>query len=134
MPMRKHIENTAAKARRRLNIFKKLARTKWGAKKQTLRHLHMGYITPTLAYSVPCCPQHSDTQHWMRYKTKLYGSSVELRGKHQQWREIECNIEPLDMHRAAAIVTTYERYERLECHPNKSFIQTGRKKTRTGQQ
>ena len=31
---RKHIENTAAKARRRLNIVKKLASTKWGENKQ----------------------------------------------------------------------------------------------------
>ena len=49
--MRKHIENTAAKARRRLNIVKKLVNTKWGANKQTLRQLYLGYIRPTLEYS-----------------------------------------------------------------------------------
>ena len=44
--------------------------------------------------------------------------------------EIECNIEPLDIRRDAAIVTTYERYQRLEHHPNKALIQTWGKKTR----
>ena len=48
--------------------------------------------------------------------------------------EIECNIEPLDICRDAAIVTTYERYQRLEHHPNKALIQTWRKKTRIKQQ
>ena len=48
--------------------------------------------------------------------------------------EIECNIEPLDIRRDAAIVTTYERYQRLEHHPNKALIQTWRKKTRIKQQ
>ncbi len=47
--------------------------------------------------------------------------------------EIECNIEPLDIRRDAAIVTTYERYQTLEHHPNKALIQTWRKKTRTKQ-
>ena len=47
--------------------------------------------------------------------------------------EIECNIEPLDIRRDAAIVTTYERYQRLEHHPNKALIQTWRKKTRIKQ-
>ena len=47
---------------------------------------------------------------------------------------IECNIEPLDIRRDAAIVTTYERYQRLEHHPNKALIQTWRKKTRIKQQ
>ena len=47
--------------------------------------------------------------------------------------EIECNIEPLDIRRDAAIVTTYERYQRLEHHPNKALIQTWRKKIRIKQ-
>ena len=48
--------------------------------------------------------------------------------------EIECNIEPLDIGRDAAIVTTYESYQRLELHPNKALIQAWRKKTRIKQQ
>ena len=48
--------------------------------------------------------------------------------------EIECNIEPLDIRRDAAIVTTYERYQRPEHHPNKVLIHTWRKKTRIKQQ
>ena len=47
--------------------------------------------------------------------------------------EIECNIEPLGSHRNASIVTTYARYQRVDHHPNKPFIQTWRKKTRIKQ-
>ena len=85
LSMRKHIENTAAKARRRLNIVKKLASTKWGANKQTLRQLYMGYIRPTLEYSSAALStathkkkkKKTTLQHWIRYKTKLCGLSVE---------------------------------------------------------
>ena len=39
-----------------------------------------------------------------------------------------------NIRRDAAIVTTYERYQRSEHHPNKALIQTWRKETRTVQQ
>ena len=44
--------------------------------------------------------------------------------------EMECNIEPLYIRRDAAIVRIYERYQRLDYHPNKALIQTWWKKTR----
>ena len=79
LSMRKHIENTAAKARRRLNIVKKLASTKWGA-----RSKHYGSCTcatsdlPWNTAVLPLAHRHTQTlQHWIRYKTKLCLSSVE---------------------------------------------------------
>ena len=48
--------------------------------------------------------------------------------------EIKCNIEPLDIRRDDAIVTTYERYQMFEHHPNKALIHIWRKKTRIKQQ
>ena len=48
--------------------------------------------------------------------------------------EMECNIEPQDIRRDAAIITTYELCQRVEHHPNKALIQTWRNKTRIKQQ
>ena len=135
--MRKHIENTAAKARRRLNIFKKLASTKWGANKQTLRQLYMGYIRHTLEYSSAALSTATHTNLATLDKVQnqaLRFISGAMKTTPTSACEIECNIEPLDIRRDAAIVTTYERYQRLEHHPNKALIQSWRKRTRIKQQ
>ena len=134
---RKHIENTAAKARRRLNIVKKLASTKWGANKQTLRQLYMGYIRPTLEYSSAALSTATHTNLATLDKVQnqaLLFISGTMKTTPTSACEIECNIEPLDIRRDAAIITTYERYQRLEHHRNKALIQTWRKKTRIKQQ
>ena len=86
LSMRKHIENTAAKARRRLNIVKKLASTKW---ERTSKHYGSCiWATSDLPWNtavLPLAQRRTQTlQHWIRYKTKLCVSSVEPRRQHQQ--------------------------------------------------
>ena len=135
--MRKHIENTAAKARRRLNIVKKLARTMWGANKETLRQLYMGYVRPTLEHSSDALSTatHTDLATLDNVQNEaLRFVSGAMRTAPTSACEIECNNEPLDTSRDAAIVTTYECYQRLEHHPNKALIRTWRKNTRIKQQ
>ena len=110
LSMRTHIENTAAKARRRLNIVKKLASTKWGANKQTLRQLYMGYIRPTLEYSSAALSTATHTNLATLDKVQnqaLRFISGAMKTTQTSAFEIECNIEPLDIRRDAAIVTTY---------------------------
>ena len=135
--MRKHIENTAAKARRRLNIAKKLASTKWGADSQTLRQLYTGYARPTLEYSNAALSTATHTSLETLDKVQnqaLRFISGAMRTTPTSACEIECNIEPLVIRRDAAIVTTYERYKRPEHHPNKALIQTLRKNIRIKEQ
>ena len=127
--MRKHIENTAAKARRRLS-------TTWGANKQTLRQLYMCYVRPTLEYNSAALRTATHTNLATLDKVQnqaLRFISGAMKTTPTSACEIECNIEPLDIRRDAAIVTTYERYQRLEHHHNKALIQTWRKKTRMKQ-
>ena len=103
--MRKHIENTAAKARRQLNIVKKLARTKWGANKQTLWQLYMGYVRPTLEYSSAALSTATHTNLAPIDKVQnqaLRFISGAMRTTPTSAYEIECNIEPLDIRRDAA--------------------------------
>ena len=120
--MRKHIENTAGKARRRLNIVKKLASPKWGAHKQTLRQLYMGTATHT----------NLATLDKVQNKAWRFISGA-MKTTPTSACEIECNIEALDIRRDAAIVTTYERYQRHEHHPNKALFYTWRKMTQKQQ-
>ena len=44
MTLTEHLENTKRKAALRLNIIKRLATKNWGAKKQILRQLYIGYV------------------------------------------------------------------------------------------
>ena len=41
------------KARRRLQLIKRLATTTWGANKETLRQLYLGYVRSSLEYALP---------------------------------------------------------------------------------
>ena len=76
LSMRKHMEAAATKARRRLNIVKRLASTKWGANKRALRQLYKGYVRPTLEYSSAALSTASDTnlQHSTKCRTRPYDS------------------------------------------------------------
>ena len=42
--LNKHVQKLKEKSTRRLNIVKRLASTQWGANKQTLRQLYIGYV------------------------------------------------------------------------------------------
>ena len=137
LSMRKHIENTAAKARLRLNMVKKLASTKRGANTQTLRQLYIGYVIPTLVHSSAALSTSTHTNLATLDNVQnqaLRFISGAMRTTLTSACEIKCNIEPLDIRRDDAIVTTYERYQMHEHHPNKALIQTWRKKTRIKQQ
>ena len=116
-----------ANTRRRLNIVKELARTKCGMNKQTLRQLYMGYIRLTLEYSSVALSTGTHTNLATLDKVlnqTLRFVSGAMRTTPTSACEIECNIEQLDIRRDDAIVTTYERRQRLEHHPNKALIQT----------
>ena len=49
------------KSMRRLNIIKRLASTQWGANKNTLRQLYIGYVRSTMEYNLALQSISSDT-------------------------------------------------------------------------
>ena len=53
MNMADHIQNLKEKATKRLNLVKRLASTKWGADKLTLRQLYMGYVRSVMDNNLP---------------------------------------------------------------------------------
>ena len=50
MTWKQHIAQAEGKARRNLNIMRKLAGTQWGANKQILKSVYQGTVQPHLEY------------------------------------------------------------------------------------
>ena len=48
-----YMESLKDKARRRLQLIKRLATTTWGANKETLRNLYLGYVRSALEQALP---------------------------------------------------------------------------------
>ena len=79
MTLEKHMRNVKEKASRRLNIIKRLASTTWGADKNTLRQLYLGYVRSSMEYNLALQSISSDTEKlWTKSKAMLSTSSLEL--------------------------------------------------------
>jgi hypothetical protein len=50
MTWKQHITSAEAKARRKMNIMRKLAGTKWGANEKILKSVYQGNVRPHLEY------------------------------------------------------------------------------------
>ena len=50
MTWKQHIQNAETKARRKLNIMRKLAGTHWGANEKILKTIYQGSVRPHLEY------------------------------------------------------------------------------------
>ena len=50
MTRKQHITSAEAKARRKMNIMRKLAGTKWGANEKILKSVYQGNVCPHLEY------------------------------------------------------------------------------------
>ena len=78
MTLTEHLENTKRKSVKRLNIIKRIATTNWGAKKQILRQLYIGYVRAVIGLqssSPDYCKQRCRSV--LRQSTKL-GSKTHL--------------------------------------------------------
>ena len=52
MSLKDHTQKVKNKATKRLNLLKRLASTSWGADKNTLRQLYLGYVRSTMDYNL----------------------------------------------------------------------------------
>ena len=52
LSLKEHTQKVKQKATKRLNLLKRLASTSWGADKNTLRQLYLGYIRSTMDYNL----------------------------------------------------------------------------------
>ena len=122
------MESLKDKARRRLQLIKRLATTTWGANKETLRNLYLGYVRSALEQALPL-------QSIASNRTAASLDSVQnqalrlvcggMRTTPTAACEVDARVEPLDLRRERAVLESVERYCRMEPdHPNRALVES----------
>ena len=126
MNMADHIQNLKEKATKRLNLVKRLASTKWGADKLTLRQLYMGYVRSVMDNNLPLQSIASKSNTAALDRTQNQALRLVCGGMRSTPTaacEIEANIEPMDHRRKRALLESVERYKRQEKdHPLREMV------------
>ena len=134
MNLNKHIQKLKEKSSRRLNIIKRLASTQWGANKNTLRQLYIGYVCSTMEYNIALQSISSDSTQ--ASLDKVESSAVHfIAGAMKSTSTAAChihtNIQPLCFRRDAAVLEMTEKYRRQEKHiPNSKIVNNWKENTR----
>ena len=124
--MADHIKKIKEQATKRLNLIKRLASTKWGADKLTLRQLYMGYVRSVMDNNLPLQSIASKSNTATLDRTQNQALRLICGGMRTTPTaacEIEANIEPMDHRRIRALIESVERYRRQEeDHPNRRTV------------
>ena len=134
MTLNDHMKNVKDKASNRLKLVKRLASTQWGADKNTLRQLYLGYIRSNMEYSLALQSISSRTNQQSVDNVQNHALrfiSGGMKSTSTAACEIHANIEPMQNRREAAVVETIERYKRQDTgHPNRKIVDEPRPKQR----
>ena len=135
--LNRFISDLREKATCRLNLLKRLASTTWGANKQTLRQMYIGYVRSVMDYgaSLQTIASKSTTSSLDRIQNQA-GRLIcgGFRSTPSAACEIDANLEPMDIRRERATLEATERYRRLpEKHPNRKQIDRWRSTQRLQQ-
>ena len=130
LSLKLHTTKLKNKATKRLNLLKRLASTSWGANKNTLRQLYLGYVRSTLDYNLML--QSTSSQSTQNSLDKVQNHALRfisgaMRSTPTSACQIHTNIEPLKFRREAAVLEGVERYKRLQKdHPNRKLVESAR--------
>ena len=126
------------KASRRLRLIKRLATTTWGANKETLRNLYLGYVRSAMEYALPL--QSVASKRTTSSLDTVQNQALRLvcggmRTSPTAACEIDAGVEPLDLRRERAVTESIERYKRLEADdPNLVLVNSWQPSDRLQQQ
>ena len=126
MTLNQHLENVYKKADKRLNLIKHLASSNWGADKNTLRSLYLGYTRSVIDYNIVLQNVCSKTAR--QSIDKVQNQALRLicggiRSSPTAACEISANVEPLELRRKKAALDLYERAKRMEpSHPCRVLV------------
>ena len=132
------MDSLKEKARKRLRLIKRLATTTWGANKETLRHLYLGYVRSAMEYALPI--QSVASKRTTASLDTVQNQSLRLvcggmRSTPTAACEIDARVEPLDLRRERAVLESKERYCRLETdQPNRALVDSWQPTCRIRQQ
>ena len=134
LTLNEHMSNVRDKANNRLKLVKRLASTAWGADRNTLRQLYLGYVRSSMEYSLALQTISSQTTQQSIDKVQNHALrfiSGGLKSTPTAACEVHTNVEPMRLRREAAVVETLERYHRQsDDHPNKKLVNKQRPKQR----
>ena len=110
----------------RLKIVKRLASSKWGAGKSTLRQMYLGYVRSTLENNLAL--QNICSTNVQQKVDRVQNEAVKfisggMKSSPIAACEIDSNIEPLSLRREATVVEMVERYRRCDKDdPNRKIV------------
>ena len=137
LSLKEHTQKVKNKATKRLNLLKRLASTSWGADKNTLRQLYLGYVRSTMDYNLmlqATCSKSTRASLDKVQNHALRFISGAMRSTPTSACEIHTNVEPLNLRREAAVVEGVERFRRLDTnHPNRKLVESKRPRQRLKQ-
>ena len=126
MTLNQHLENVYKKADKRLNLIKHLASSNWGADKNTLRSLYLGYTRSVIDYNIVL--QNVCSRAAKQNVDRIQNQALRLicggmRSSPTAACEISANVEPLEIRRKKAALDLYERAKRMEpSHPCRVLV------------
>ena len=126
LTLKNHIEKLKKKATNRLKIIKRLASSKWGANKTTLRQLYLGYVRSKLEQDLAlqsiCSPTLQQNLERVQNEAVKFISGG-MKSTPIAACEIDSNIEPLNLRRESSVIEMVERYRRCDKdNPNKKIV------------
>ena len=127
LTLNEHMEMIRKKADKRLNLVKHLASSNWGADKNTLRSLYLGYTRSIMDYNIVL--QNICSKSTRQSLDRVQNQALRLicggmRSSPTAACEISANIEPLELRRKKAALELYERALRMEPkHPCKILVE-----------
>ena len=127
LTLKRHVQNLKEKATKRLRLVKRLASSSWGADKNTLRQLYIGYVRSSMEYNLALQTISSKTTKGSLDRVQneaVRFISGGMRSTPTAACEVHANVEPLDLRREAAAVEMVERYRRTHPeHPTKKLVE-----------
>ena len=133
LTLTKYIDKLKQKNTNRLKILKRLASSRWGASKTTLRQMYLGYVRSTLERNLAlqsiCSPSQQQNLEKIQNEAVKFISGG-MKSSPIPACEIDSNIEPISLRRETAVVEMVERYRRSdEENPNWKIVENGLKGT-----
>lgn len=127
LTLKQHIGNLKSKATKRLRLLKKLATTKWGSDKTTLRNLYLGYVRSSLEYGAALMTTSSTAN--IKQLDRIQNSAVRfinggMRSTPTSACEVHADIGPLGLRREKATLELFEKCKREDRgNPNRKLVE-----------
>jgi hypothetical protein len=120
MTRKQHITSAEAKARRKMNIMRKLAGTKWGANEKILKSVYQGNVCPHLEYGSSSWMTAAKIHHQTTDKVQNQALQIitgAMKSTPIQSMEEITNIPPLRKRRDCKAMIQATKYQCSQDHP-----------------